>query len=138
MCKDRVDVLHKPTVPWRQSRTEERTRGIKRLTYSTSYTVTDVRQLVLLPKKFRSNEAQLVAVKLLVTARCTEGIYSFVWSDLRWIYGKPCSAQVYPEDMRFIKSCLMCVAAVELLFLCGSMHVSCTCIQMYVQLMQRN
>lgn len=79
-----------------------------------------------------------MAVKLLVRARHTEGIYSFVWSDLRWIYGKPHSAQVYPEDMRFIKSHLLCVAAVELLFLCGSMHVSCTCIQMHVKLRERN
>lgn len=48
--KGRAAVLHKPTVPWRQSRTEERPRGIKRLTYSTTYTVTDVHQLVPLPK----------------------------------------------------------------------------------------
>lgn len=114
--------------------------GLKRWHYSTTYTAIDVHQLVPLSKKwkFRLNEAQLVVAKLLVRARHTKGIYSFVWLDFRWIYGKPCSAQVYSEDMRFIKSCLMCVAAVEPLLLCGSMHVSCTCIQMQLKPMQRN
>lgn len=50
MFNGRAAVFHNPTAPRRQSRTEERPRGIKRLTHSTTYTVTDVHQRVPLPK----------------------------------------------------------------------------------------
>lgn len=56
------------------------------------------------------NGAQLVAAKPLVRESSTEGIHFFVWLDFRWIGSKPCSTQVYPEDMRFINSQLMWVA----------------------------
>lgn len=102
-----LDVLHKIKVG--QARGES--LGDKTLTYSTTCTASDVHQLVPLSK----NESFAQASG---RARHKEGIYSFIWLDFRWIYGKPYSVQVYPEDMTFIKSRLMCV---ELLLLCGSM-----------------
>ncbi len=69
------------------------------------------------------NGAQLVVAKPLVRESSTEGIYFFVWLDFRWIGSKPCSMQVYPEDMRFIKSLLMWVAVFGFP-MCGCMCVS--------------
>lgn len=54
-----------------------------------------------------------MAAKPLVREIPTEGIHFFVWLDIRWIGSKPCGMEVYPEDMRFINSQLMCLG-----FLC--------------------
>lgn len=50
-----------------------------------------------------------MAAKPLVRVSSTEGMHFFVWLDIRWIGSKPCSAQVYLENIRFINSQLMCV-----------------------------
>lgn len=74
------------------------------------------------------NGAQVVVAKPPVRESSTEGIYFFVWLDFRWIGSKPCSTQVYPEDMNFIKSQSMWVA-VFVFPLCGCMCVSvCVCL----------
>lgn len=59
----------------------------------------------------------------------TEGIFFLVWLDFRWIGSKPCSAQVYPEDMRFINSQLLWVAVFGFP-LCGCKCVcQCVCVR---------
>lgn len=66
----------------------------------------------------------MVAAKPPVRESSTEGIYFFVWLDFRWIGSKPCSTQVYPEDMKFIKSQLMWVAVFVFFFCVGA----CVCL----------
>lgn len=79
------------------------------------------------------NGAQLVVAKPLVRESSTEGIYFFVWLDFRWIGSKPCSMQVYPEDMRFNKvpvdmGCCVWVSSVWVMCVC-----MCVCAQMQVE-----
>lgn len=71
----------------------------------------------------------MVVAKPPVRESSTEGIYFFVWLDFRWIGGKPRSTQVYPEDMRFLKSQLMWVAVFGFP-LCGC---ACACTQAQVE-----
>lgn len=73
----------------------------------------------------------MVVAKPPVREISAEGIYFFVWLDFRWIGSKPCSVQVYPEDMRLIKSQLMWVAVLGFLCVGACVHrcvCACVCV----------